>query len=244
MADQAAIYVITATYNERDNIAPLHQGLRAALPEAHLVVVDDNSPDGTVEAVRELQAHDPRVHLLERPGKLGYASAHQDGMRYALERGADLVVTMDADLSHDPGVIPSMVAALGEHDLVIGSRYAPGGGFEGVGVTRRALSRFANGYVRFVLGLSPRECTSGFRAYRAETIERAGLLEPGPEGYVFLTEAVWRCTRTGASIGEVPITYTVRERGKSKMSLGIIAEAAWRPLVLRLATLFRPRAVS
>jgi dolichol-phosphate mannosyltransferase len=237
------VYVITATYNERENVAELRQRLRSAVPEAHLVVVDDNSPDGTAAAVAELREGDERVHLIERPGKLGYASAHQDGMRYALERKATFIVTMDADLSHDPAVIPAMLDALGEHDLVIGSRYAPGGGFEGVGVGRRVLSRFANAYVRLILGLSPRECTSGFRAYRSEIIERAGILKPGPEGYVFLTEAVWRCARAGASIGEVPITYTVREHGKSKMSLAVIAEAAWRPLVLRLATFLRRSAV-
>lgn len=238
------VYVITATYNERENVAELHKRLRAAMPGAHLVVVDDNSPDGTADAVRELAQSDTGVHLIARPGKLGYASAHQDGMRYALDAGAGIVVTIDADLSHDPAVIPAMVEALDAHDLVIGSRYVPGGGFAGVGFGRRVLSRFANVYVRLILGLSPRECTSGFRAYRAAIIERAGILDPGPEGYVFLTEAVWRCARAGASIGEVPITYTVREHGKSKMSLGVIAEAAWRPILLRVATLFRRSAVS
>jgi len=230
-----AVYVVTATYNERENVSALHARLREALPDAHLVVVDDNSPDGTGDAVRELTSNDERVHLIARPGKLGYASAHQAGMRFALEGGGRAVVTLDADLSHDPRDIPSMLVPLADHDVVIGSRYAPGGGFEGVGAFRRALSRFANGYVRAVLGLSAGDCTSGFRVYRAEIIERAGLLAPGPEGYVFLTEALWRCRRAGARIGEVPITYHTRERGQSKMSLRIILESAWRTLAVRLA---------
>ena len=228
------VYVVTATYNERENIAGLYERLRAALPEAHLVVVDDASPDGTGEAVAGIAADDSRIHLLVRAGKLGYASAHQDGMRHALEAGAGAIVTLDADLSHDPAAVPAMLQALAEHHVVIGSRYAPGGGFEGVGVGRRWLSGWANLYVRVLLGLKPRDCTSGFRAYRADMVERAGLLEKGPEGYAFLTEALWRCSRAGASMGEVGIVYQVRERGRSKMSLRVIMESAWRTLWLRL----------
>ncbi len=232
---QDAVYVVTATYNERESIPQLCARLREMLPDAHLVVVDDNSPDGTGDAVRELAARDECVHLIARPGKLGYASAHQAGMRWALETGARYVVTLDADLSHDPGAIPAMLEALARYDVVIGSRYAPGGGFEGVGADRRALSRFANAYVRLILGLPVRDCTSGFRAYRAETIERAGLLEPGPEGYVFLTEALWRCRRAGARLGEVPIIYHAREHGQSKMSARIMLESGWRTLAVRFA---------
>jgi dolichol-phosphate mannosyltransferase len=198
------------------------------------VVVDDASPDGTGDVVRELQSEDPRLCMLARAGKLGYASAHQDGMWYALDHGAQAIVTLDADLSHDPAAIPALVAALEDHGVAIGSRYAPGGGLRGVAWHRRALSRFANLYVRAVLGLRARDCTSGFRAYRAEIIASAGVLQPGPEGYVFLTESLYLCARAGARIGEVPITYAPREGGRSKMSLRIMLESATRTLSLRL----------
>ncbi|MGQ9732192.1 MAG: polyprenol monophosphomannose synthase [Candidatus Zipacnadales bacterium] len=232
------VFIVTATYNERGNLRELHRRLRDAAPEAHVVIVDDASPDGTADLVRELMTVDRRLHLLERSGKLGYASAHQDGMTYALERGAQAIVTLDADLSHDPAAIARLVEALESYDVVIGSRYARGGGFVGAGVLRRLLSGFANLYVRAILGLRPRDCTSGFRAYRAEIIQRAGLLQRGPEGYVFLTEALWRCARAGAAIGEVPIVYAPRLEGRSKMSLRIISESAWRTIALRCPRLF------
>jgi len=234
MSDPSPVYVVTATYNERENVQELHRRLREVLAEAHLVVVDDNSPDGTGEAVRELTATDDRVHLIARPAKLGYASAHQAGMQLALNEGAEVVVTLDADLSHDPAAIPAMLEMLGECDVVVGSRYVAGAGFEGLGASRRALSRLANAYVRLVLGLAPCDCTSGFRAYRTEVIRKAGLLQPGPEGYVFLTEALWRCERAGARIGEAPIIYRVRKSGRSKMSARIMLESAWRTLAVRL----------
>ena len=234
MSDPSPVYVVTATYNERENVQEVHRRLREVLGGAHLVVVDDNSPDGTGEVVRQLAAMDERVHLVTRPGKLGYASAHQAGMRLALDEGADVVVALDADLSHDPAAIPAMLERLAEYDVVVGSRYVAGAAFEGVGASRRALSRFANAYVRLVLGLKPRDCTSGFRAYRAELIRKAGLLQPGPEGYVFLTEALWRCQRAGARIGEAPIIYRVRKRGRSKMNARIMLESAWRTLAVRL----------
>ena len=226
--------VIIPTYNERENLSALVATLMGLPVELDLLVVDDNSPDGTAEAVQALAEQDPRVSLVSRPGKLGYASAHQAGMKFALERGAAVVATLDADLSHDPAVLPAMLGALGACDVVVGSRYIDGGGMEGVGASRRALSRFANGYVRALTGLRARDCTSGFRAYRAEIIGRAGLLQPGPEGYVFLTEALWRCHRAGARIGEVPITYHVRKAGASKMSARIMLESGWRTLLLRL----------
>jgi dolichol-phosphate mannosyltransferase len=233
MADERVL-VVTATYNERANVAEFHRRLREAVPSAHLVVVDDNSPDGTAEAVQALAEEDPRVSLISRPGKLGYASAHQAGMKLALEEGATAVVTLDADLSHDPAAIPSMLDALRVCDVVVGSRYVTGGGMEGVGGFRQALSRFANSYVRALTGLRAHDCTSGFRAYRAGLIEDAGLLRSGPEGYVFLTEALWRCQRAEARICEVPITYHARRAGASKMSVRIIVESGWRTLVLRL----------
>lgn len=233
------VYVITATYNEAPNLRQLHRRLREAVPEAHWVIVDDGSPDGTAALARELQATDARLHVIDRGSKLGYASAHQTGMKAAIEAGAGCIVTMDGDLSHDPAAIPQMVAALGEYDVVIGSRYAPGGGFDGVSKFRRMLSRFANLYVRALLRIPAQDCTSGFRAYRADIISRSGMLQEGPQGYVFLTEALWLCLGAGARLGEVPIKYMARGKGRSKMSARIILESAWRTLMLRFPRLLK-----
>jgi len=235
MIDPEAVFVVTATYNEAANLPELHRRLRAAVPGAHWVVVDDASPDGTSAVAAELAGSDPRVHPIERVGRRGYASAHREGLRFALDRGARALVTLDADLSHDPSAIPTMIAALEEHDIAIGSRYAPGGGFEGVSAFRRRLSGFANGYVRAILRIPARDCTSGFRTYRAEVVERSGMLREGPEGYVFLTEALFLCVRAGARVTEVPITYVPRGEGQSKMSVRIMWESAWRTLALRRA---------
>jgi len=243
MIDPQAVYAVTATYNEAGNVSELHRRLRAAAPTAHWVVVDDSSPDGTGRVVTGLAESDPLVHLIERAGRRGYASAHREGIRFALDRGAEAIVTLDADLSHDPASIPAMVAALEDHDVAIGSRYAPGGGFEGVSAFRRMLSRFANAYVRAILRLPARDCTSGFRAYRAATVERSGMLREGPEGYVFLTEALYLCVQAGASLAEVPITYIARGEGKSKMSARIMFESGWRTLALRCPRLI-PRALA
>ena len=233
MIDPSHVYAVTATYNEAANLRELHRRLRAAVPEAHWVVVDDSSPDGTADVGRDLVDEDPLVHVIERAGRRGYASAHQEGMGFALDQGATAIVTLDADLSHDPSAIPAMTADLADHDVVIGSRYAPGGGFAGVTAFRRMLSGFANLYVRTLLRIPARDCTSGFRAYRAAIIERSGMLREGPEGYVFLTEALWLCVRAGARVGEAPITYVARGEGKSKMSARIMLESAWRTIALR-----------
>jgi len=234
MIDPSSVYAITATYNEAANLRELHRRLRAALPETHWVVVDDSSPDGTGEVARSLAADDPLVHVIVRVGRRGYASAHQEGMRFALDNGAAVVVTLDGDLSHDPAAIPAMTAALADHDVVIGSRFVPGGGFLGVSRFKRMLSRFASLYVRTILRIPARDCTSGFRAYRAEIVERSGMLQEGPEGYVFLSEALWLCVRAGARVGEVPITYAARGEGKSKMSARIMFESAWRTIAVRV----------
>jgi glycosyltransferase involved in cell wall biosynthesis len=234
MIEPSSVYAITATYNEAANLPELHRRLRAAVPEAHWVVVDDSSPDGTGEVARNLAADDALVHVIERVGRRGYASAHQEGMRLALDQGAATIVTLDADLSHDPAAIPDMVAALADHDVVIGSRYAPGGGFTEVSASRRMLSRFASLYVRTILRIPARDCTSGFRAYRAEMVRHSGMLQEGPEGYVFLTEALWLCIRAGARVGEVGITYAARGQGSSKMSARIMLESAWRTLAVRV----------
>jgi dolichol-phosphate mannosyltransferase len=194
----------------------------------HAIVVDDGSRDGTDELVRQKgREYSGRIHLIERGKKMGYASAVQDGMRLALKSGAGLILQMDADFSHNPARLPALIAA-GENenfDLVIGSRYIPGGGTENWGLDRKILSGGANFLVRKLLGLKTRDCTGGFRCWKRELIERANVLDLKIEGYAFLFIAMDRCARLDAKIGEVPIIFADRQHGKSKMSRRIIFEA-------------------
>jgi dolichol-phosphate mannosyltransferase len=231
MSGDGESFVVVATYNERENIEALLARLRDAVPNARVVVVDDNSPDGTGELLEGLTKQAPLLHVLHREGKLGYASAHVAGMQYALEHGADSIVTMDADLSHDPAHLPSMLAQLGDSDIVIGSRYCPGGGTEGTPWRRRLLSKGANVLSRVLLGIPAADCSGGFRVYRAHLLRRVGLDCCTARGYAFLEEVLFRCHRHGARLAEVPIVYVDRRHGASKLSSGIALEA--------LATLFR-----
>jgi dolichol-phosphate mannosyltransferase len=216
--------VVVATYNERENVRPLLEGLRDAVPEACIVVVDDGSPDGTGELLEELRACDSRLHVVRREGRFGYASAQIAGMQYALERGADTVVTMDADLSHDPAYVPTMLRRLRECDVVIGSRYVAGGSAEGQPRWRLILSKAANAVCRVLLGLPAADCSAGFRAYRAPFLQRVGLDSGTARGYCFLAELLFRCCTHGARVAEVPIAYMARRHGASKFSSGIVLE--------------------
>ena len=219
------IAVVVPTLNERANIEPLLDGILAADPRLHVVVVDDGSGDGTSAYVLERGQSEPRVHLLDRGKKLGYASAVQDGMRLAIENGASRIVQMDADFSHHPKYLPAILKKGERYDLVIGSRYTRGGGTKNWGLDRQVLSFGANALARALLGLRVRDCTSGFRLWKRELIERAGVLDVRVEGYAFLFLVTDLCRRSGARIGEVPIIFTDRTAGKSKMSRGIIFEA-------------------
>lgn len=221
-------WLVIPTYNEADNIAPLLAALRAVAPDAHLLVVDDASPDGTADRVAALMARDDRVHLLRRPGKLGYASAIVTGLRWALERGAIVVGHMDADFSHDPRYLPALLDAVRQGaDLAVGSRYVAGGGVVGWSLHRRWLSRCANALVRWLLRVPVRDSTSGFRLYQRAALQRLRIDRLRVEGYGFLflstALAVWH----GLRVVEVPIMFADRRRGKSKLSRHIIAEAAW-----------------
>ena len=220
--------VIVPTLNESGNIARLLDGIMQADPRLHAIVVDDGSRDGTEELVQQKQQeYSGRIHLIERGKKMGYASAIQEGMRLALQNDARLILQMDADFSHDPQRLPALIAA-GEnenYDLVIGSRYIPGGGTENWGLDRKILSGGANLLVRKLLGLKTRDCTGGFRCWKRELIERADVLDLKIEGYAFLFIAMDRCARLNAKIGEVPIIFADRQAGKSKMSRRIIFEA-------------------
>jgi dolichol-phosphate mannosyltransferase len=220
--------VIIPTYNERDNLEPIITRVRAAVPDADILVVDDNSPDGTGEIADKLAALDPQVHVLHREGKAGLGAAYIAGFGWCLERGYGVLIEHDADGSHDPADLPSMLAALEDADLVIGSRYVPGGTVVNWPRSREALSRGGNVYVRLMLGIGVRDATAGFRAYRAGTLRAIGLDEIMSQGYCFQIDLTLRTAQEGFTITEVPITFTERARGASKMSKAIVAEALWR----------------
>lgn len=234
--------VVVPTLNESGNIARLLDGIMAADARLHAIVVDDGSRDGTDKLVRQKQQeYSGRIHLIERGRKMGYASAVQDGMRHALKNGARLILQMDADFSHNPQRLPALIEKSENEnfDLVIGSRYIPGGGTENWGLDRKVLSGGANLLVRKLLKLKTRDCTGGFRCWKRELIERAGVLDLRVEGYAFLFITMDRCARLNAKIGEVPIIFADRQHGKSKMSRRIILEAVHVLFNLWLARLKR-----
>jgi dolichol-phosphate mannosyltransferase len=217
--------IVVPTYNEADNISIVLHRLRHAAPDASVLVVDDNSPDGTGDIVEALQADLGHIHLLRRPGKEGLGPAYRAGFAWGMEHGFQVLVEMDADLSHDPDAVPSLVAALDDADLAIGSRYIPGGSIPGWVWHRRALSRWGNRYAARMLGLSIADATSGFRAYRASILERIDLGGIRADGYGFQIEMVYRTARAFGHIVEVPIAFADRVAGTSKMSGRIIVEA-------------------
>lgn len=227
------VSVVVPTYNEADNIEPLCERVRAALPDAEIVVVDDGSPDGTADVVRGLAERLAPVVLIERPAKSGLGAAYRAGFADAIERGADVCVQIDADLSHDPSVLPALIANV-EHgaDLAIGSRYVPGGITLDWPWRRRSLSRWGNRYVAGMLGLAVNDATAGLRAYSVRALERMGYESVGAEGYGFQVEMTHRLVRAGGRIVEFPITFRERTAGESKLSSGIVREAM--VLVVRL----------
>jgi len=222
------IVIVMPTYNERQNLESIAGRVRAALPEADLLVVDDNSPDGTGDLADKLAETDPHVQVMHRTGKAGLGKAYIAGFAWALERGYDVIVEMDADGSHQPEHLPSLVAALNGADLSIGSRWVPGGKVVNWPKTREALSRAANIYTRIMLGLGVRDATAGFRAYRAATLRTISLDQVESTGYCFQIDLTLRVADAGLRIVEVPITFVEREHGASKMSNSIIMEAFWR----------------
>ncbi|QWF85346.1 polyprenol monophosphomannose synthase [Amycolatopsis sp. CA-230715] len=222
------VLVVIPTYNERDNLPPILRRLRAALPEAHALVVDDGSPDGTGEIADKLAADDDRVHVLHRTEKAGLGAAYVAGFRWGLAREYATIVEMDADGSHAPEDLPRLLDALGDADLVIGSRYVTGGSVVNWPKQREILSRGANLYSRFALGVGVKDITAGFRAYRREVLEKLALDEIASHGYCFQIDLTLRTADAGFEIVEVPITFTEREIGESKMSGSIIREAFLR----------------
>lgn len=229
--------VIVPTYNERDNIAGIIDKV-LSLPEGFdILVVDDGSPDGTADIVKGRQATSDRVHLLQRPGKMGLGSAYRDGFRYALAHGAEYIFEMDADFSHDPGVLGEFLVAIQDADIVVGSRYLNGVTVVNWPLRRLILSYSANVYSRIVTGLPLRDGTGGFKCFRRRALEGIRLDRVKSEGYSFQIEMSYRCWRRGFRIKEIPITFTDRAAGVSKMSKKIIWEAAGMVWRLRLLDL-------
>ena len=227
----ARVLVIVPTYNEVENLERILERLQASVPDADALVVDDGSPDGTGELAEKLAARDGRVHVLHRTAKQGLGRAYVAGFRWALVRGYDVLVEMDADGSHAPEQLPDLLAALGEADLVLGSRYVPGGAVADWPVHRLLLSRFGNRYTRWALRLPLADATGGYRAARAELIDRLPFDDVASQGYCFQVDWAWRAVRDGARVTEVPITFTERAFGRSKMSGSIVREALVRVTV-------------
>ncbi len=225
------VAVIMPTYNERGNIEATAARIRRAVPDADVLVVDDNSPDGTGEIADKLAAEDSHIHVLHRSEKAGLGAAYIAGFRWALAEGYQVLVEMDADGSHQPEELPSLLAALAGADLVLGSRWVPGGTVRNWPKSRELLSRGGNTYARMMLGIGLRDATGGYRAYRAGTLRKIALDEVESQGYCFQIDLAVRALRAGLRVVEVPITFVEREHGTSKMSRAIVLEALWRVTV-------------
>jgi dolichol-phosphate mannosyltransferase len=229
-------WVVLPTYNEAENLRPISAAILDQLPGATLLVVDDGSPDGTGQQADELASADPRVRVRHRAAKQGLGRAYLDGFGVAIAGGAAIVIQMDADFSHDPAVLPALIGPIAgdRADLVIGSRYVPGGGVRDWGIIRRVISRGGSLFARVVLGLTPHDLTGGFKAWRATTLGSIPFDGVHAGGYVFQIEMTYRASRLGARVDEVPIVFQDRRAGQSKMSRRIIVEALIVVLTLRL----------
>jgi dolichol-phosphate mannosyltransferase len=231
-------WLLLPTYNEAENIGPL---VRASLPrlqeagvDPHVLVIDDASPDGTGELADRLAEELPAVEVLHRPRKQGLGRAYLAGFELALGRGAEYVLEMDSDFSHEPADLPRLIAAAGAADLALGSRYVPGGGVTEWGVVRRALSRGGSWYARTLLGVPVRDLTGGFKCFRRRVLEALDLASVHADGYGFQIELTYRAIKAGFSVVEVPIVFHERRVGRSKMTARIAIEAVWKVPALRL----------
>ncbi|GAA4600965.1 polyprenol monophosphomannose synthase [Actinoallomurus liliacearum] len=223
--DIGRVLVIIPTYNERENIESIVARVRTAVPEADILVADDNSPDGTGKIADGLAADDERVHVLHRAGKEGLGAAYIAGFHWGMDHGFDVLVEMDADGSHQPEELGRLLSALGEADLVIGSRWVRGGKVENWPINREILSRGANIYARLMLGIPVRDSTGGYRAYRATTLQKIDIDDVASQGYCFQVDLTLRTVRAGLRVAEVPIRFVERTHGASKMSRAIMVEA-------------------
>lgn len=231
--------IIIPTYNERENVERLVQALFDLNREIEILIVDDNSPDGTGEIADRLAARDQRVHVLHRPGKQGLGSAYIQGFKFALNRGYDLIFEMDADFSHDPSYIPHFLESIQDCDVVLGSRYIQGVNVINWPMTRLLLSYFANLYTRIITGLPIKDATGGFKCFRGEALRAVDLDQVRSDGYSFQIEMTFKCWKKGFRICEIPIIFYERQKGHSKMSKKIVHEAVWMVWRLRLLSLLR-----
>lgn len=213
------LLVSIATYNERDNLAPLIAAIHEQAPQADVLVIDDNSPDGTGQLADELTAKDKRIKVLHRAGKLGLGTAILAGMRHAIDYNYDLLLNLDADFSHPPRYIPSILAGMKDHDVMIGSRYVSGGGTMDWPFSRRVISKSVNGFVRTILRMPVRDASGAFRCYRVSKLREAQLDRVKSRGYSFQQEVLFRCHRAGCRLGEHPIIFENRKHGTSKVNL-------------------------
>jgi dolichol-phosphate mannosyltransferase len=240
----ARLLVTVATYNEIENLPQLAQAVFEQAPHCDLLVIDDNSPDGTGRWCDEFSAQEPRLKCLHRSGKLGLGTAIVAGMKYAIDNGYDYMLNMDADFSHDPRHLPDLIAGMSPddgppRDVMIGSRYVAGGAIEGWPLRRHLMSRAVNGYARLMLGLSPRDCSGGYRCYRTSTLKKIQLGTLLSLGYSFQEEILWRLKYAGARIGETPITFADRRLGTSKINSREALAAMW--IIFRLMFSRRPK---
>ncbi len=222
------VVVLIPTYNERENLPGLIQRVRAATPAVDVLVLDDNSPDGTGEVADELAAADGKLHVMHRESKEGLGAAYIAGFRWALEHGYDAMVEMDADGSHRPEHLPALLVAADEADLVIGSRYVRGGSVVNWPADRKAISLAGNLYIKMLLGMPVRDATAGYRVYRAETLRTIGLDDVESTGYCFQADLTRRTVRAGLTVVEVPIAFIEREIGDSKMDGDVVRESMRR----------------
>jgi dolichol-phosphate mannosyltransferase len=227
------------TYDERENLGPVVEGIHAVTPDVDVLVIDDDSPDGTGDVADAIAARDPRVHVLHRARKEGLGKAYLAGFAWALERGYRLVLEMDADLSHDPRHLPALLAAAREADLVLGSRYVPGGGTVNWGLGRKIISRGGSMYARAILGVRVRDLTGGFKCFRREVLEAIDLSSVECSGYAFQIELTFRALRRGFRVAEVPIVFADRRVGQSKMSRRIVFEAMRKVWAMRFSRFAR-----
>jgi len=231
--------VCLPTYDEAENVEPICRAILAASPALEVLVIDDNSPDGTGAIADRIAAGEPRVHVLHRAGKQGLGKAYLAGFAWALERGYRLVLEMDADFSHDPKHLPELLAAAGDADVVLGSRYVPGGGTVNWGIGRRLLSRGGSLYARTILGLPVRDLTGGFKCFRREVLEGIDLASVACTGYAFQIELTYRAIKRGFRVVEVPIVFADRRVGQSKMSKKIVLEALRKVWAIRASPFAR-----
>ena len=228
VAELGRVLVVIPTYNEAENIREITERVRTAVPDAEILIVDDASPDGTGALADQLAGDDHQIHVRHRTGKEGLGAAYVDGFTWAREHGFDVVVEMDADGSHAPEELPRLLEALRTADVVLGSRWVPGGRVVNWPWQRKVLSRGGNLYTRLALAMPVRDATGGYRAYRMPVLDKIDIDSVASQGYCFQVDLAWRAHRHRLRLAEVPITFTERQRGDSKMSPAIVREALWR----------------